>query len=89
VKIDNSVDPKRAAVTAAVMFVLVTSFVMGMSSPLASQGARGIGGIEGFTRLETFGDNAWVKVLVDPKSREVFSYQAQIVPADRVAVPAP
>ena len=46
-KIDNSVDPKRAAVTAAVMFVLVTSFVMGMSSPLASQGARGIGGIEG------------------------------------------
>jgi len=47
VKIDNSVDPKRAAVTAAVMFVLVTSFVMGMSSPLASQGARGIGGIEG------------------------------------------
>jgi hypothetical protein len=47
VKIDNLVDPKRAAVTAAVMFVLVTSFVMRMSSPLASQGARGIGGIEG------------------------------------------
>ena len=46
-KIDNSVDPKRAAVTAAIMFVLVTSFVMGLSSPLASQGARGIGGIEG------------------------------------------
>jgi hypothetical protein len=30
-----------------------------------------------------------VKVLVDPKSREVFAYQAQIVPANRVAVPAP
>jgi hypothetical protein len=54
--------------------------------------------LENFTRLETFGDNAsaitltndvqWVKVLVDPKSREVFSYQAQIVPANRVAVPA-
>jgi len=55
--------------------------------------------LENFTRVETFGDNAsnvtltndvqWVKVLVDPKSREVFSYQAQIVPANRVAVPAP
>ncbi|MFO0688648.1 MAG: hypothetical protein U0900_08065 [Myxococcota bacterium] len=53
--------------------------------------------LENFTRIETFGDNAgngnndvqWVKVLVDPKSREVFAYQAQIVPANRVAVPAP
>jgi len=54
--------------------------------------------LENFTRVETFGDNAspvtltndvqWVKVLVDPKSREVFAYQAQIVPANRVAVPA-
>ncbi len=55
--------------------------------------------LENFTRVETFGDNAtavtrtndvqWVKVLVDPGSREVFAYQAQIVPANRVAVPAP
>ena len=53
--------------------------------------------LENFTRIETFGDNAangnndvnWVKVSVDPKSREVFSYQAMIVPANRVAVPAP
>ncbi len=53
--------------------------------------------LENFTRVETFGDNQangnndvnWLKVLVDPKSREVFSYQAQIVPANRVAVPAP
>jgi hypothetical protein len=55
--------------------------------------------LENFTRVETFGDNAsnvtltndvqWVKVLVDPNSREVFAYQAQIVPANRVAVPAP
>jgi hypothetical protein len=55
--------------------------------------------LENFTRVETFGDNAngvtlsndvqWVKVFVDPKSREVFSYQAQIVPGNRVAVPAP
>jgi hypothetical protein len=53
--------------------------------------------LENFTRVETFGDHQengtndvqWLKVLVDPKSREVFSYQAQIVPANRVAVPAP
>jgi hypothetical protein len=60
--------------------------------------------LENFTRVETFGDNAsktipsdpkdtndvqWVKVIVNPTSREVFSYQAQIVPGNRVAVPAP
>lgn len=51
--------------------------------------------LENFTRVETFGNNAqngtndvqWLKVLVDPKSREVFAYQNQIVPANRVAVP--
>lgn len=51
--------------------------------------------LENFTRVETFGDNAqngnndvqWVKVFVDPRSREVFSYQPQIVPNNRVAVP--
>jgi hypothetical protein len=53
--------------------------------------------LENFTRVETFGDNQgngnndvqWLKVLVDARTREVFSYQAQIVPANRVAVPAP
>jgi hypothetical protein len=53
--------------------------------------------LENFTRVETFGDNQangtndvnWIKVSVDPRSREVFSYQAQIVPNNRVAVPAP
>jgi hypothetical protein len=58
---------------------------------LNAQGQR----LENFTRVETFGDhqengindNHWLKVLVDPKSREVFSYQPQIVPANRVAVP--
>ena len=47
--------------------------------------------------METFGDNQangtndvnWLKVTVDPRGREVFSYQAQIVPGNRVAVPAP
>jgi hypothetical protein len=60
---------------------------------LDDQGRR----LENFTRVETFGDNQangtndvqWLKVIVDPQSREVFSYQAQIVPANRVAVPAP
>ncbi|WP_242072067.1 hypothetical protein [Nostoc sp. FACHB-110] len=60
---------------------------------LDSQGRR----LENFTRVETFGDNQangtndvqWVKVTVDPSSREVFSYQPQIVPGNRVAVPAP
>ena len=53
--------------------------------------------LENFTRVETFGDNQangtndvnWLKVTVDPHSREVFSYQPQIVPGNRVAVPAP
>jgi hypothetical protein len=60
---------------------------------LDSQGRR----LENFTRVETFGDNQangnndvhWVKVFVDARSREVFTYQPQIVPANRTAVPAP
>ncbi len=60
---------------------------------LDAQGRR----LENFTRVETFGDNQangtndvqWVKVLVDPGGREVFSYQPQLVPVNRVAVPAP
>ncbi len=58
-----------------------------------AQGRR----VENFTRVETFGDHEenqdndvhWLKVTVDPRSREVFSYQPQIVPANRTAVPAP
>ncbi len=53
--------------------------------------------LENFTRVETFGDHEkngnndvnWLKVEVDPGSREVFAFQPQIVPANRVAVPAP
>jgi hypothetical protein len=60
---------------------------------LDAQGRR----LENFTRVETFGDNQangtndvnWIKVKVDPRSREVFSFQSQIVPGNRVAVPAP
>ncbi len=60
---------------------------------LDAQGRR----LENFTRVETFGDNQangtndvnWIKVRVDARSREVFSYQPIIVPGNRVAVPAP
>ncbi len=53
--------------------------------------------LENFTRVETFGDHQengnndvhWLKVIVDPRSREVFAYQTQIVPGNRTAVPAP
>jgi hypothetical protein len=53
--------------------------------------------LENFTRVETFGDHQengnndvhWLKVTVDASSREVFSYQPQIVPGNRTAVPAP
>ena len=53
--------------------------------------------LENFTRVETFGNNPangtndvqWVKVVVDVKSHEVFSYEPQIVPGNRVAVPQP
>ena len=53
--------------------------------------------LENFTRVETYGDNQangtndvnWLKVNVDSRSREVFSYQPQVVPGNRVAVSAP
>jgi hypothetical protein len=36
----------------------------------------------------TWDDNGvhWVKALVDPQSRDVFAFQAEIVPANRIAV---
>ncbi|MGE3513358.1 MAG: hypothetical protein AB7N65_31245 [Vicinamibacterales bacterium] len=60
---------------------------------LDEQGRR----VETFMRIETFGNNPangtndvqWVKVLVDPRSREVFAVQPQVVPGNRVAVPVP
>jgi hypothetical protein len=60
---------------------------------LDEQGRR----LENFTRVETFGDSAangnndvhWLKIAVTPQSREVFSYQPQIVPSNRTAVPIP
>jgi hypothetical protein len=53
--------------------------------------------LENFTRVETYGDNQgngnndvnWLRVVVDGRSREVFSYQPQVVPGNRTAVPMP
>jgi hypothetical protein len=77
-----------------VVLVYGDSHYFRIDKPLVdAQGRR----LENFTRVETFGDNAanglndvhWVKVLVDPSSRDVFAFQPQIVPANRVAVPGP
>jgi hypothetical protein len=46
--------------------------------------------VQNFTRVETFGDHAetnnndvqWVRVDVDPRTRGVFSFQPQIIPAN-------
>jgi hypothetical protein len=87
----------RAEVTAfrkPVAYVHGDSHFFRVDKPfLDAQGRR----LENFTRVETFGNNAangnndvqWVKVTVDPRSREVFSYTPVIVPANRVAVVAP
>jgi hypothetical protein len=75
-----------------VVYVHGDSHYFRVDKPLLdAQGRR----LENFTRVETFGDNQangnndvhWVKALVDPHSRDVFAFQAQIVPANRVAVP--
>jgi hypothetical protein len=75
-----------------VAYVHGDSHYMRIDRPFTdSQGRR----LENFTRVETFGDHQengtndvnWLKVTVNPRSREVFSYQAQIVPGNRVAVP--
>jgi hypothetical protein len=77
-----------------VVYVHGDSHYMRVDKPfLDAQGRR----LENFTRVETFGDNQqngtndvhWIKVNVDPRSRDVFSFQTKIVPANRVAVPAP
>jgi hypothetical protein len=57
---------------------------------LDSKGQR----IANFTRVETFGDHQengindcnWLKVFVNPGGREVFTYQQQIVPANKVVL---
>jgi hypothetical protein len=77
-----------------VVYVHGDSHYFRIDKPLQDAAGRRL---ENFTRVETFGDNQangvndvqWVKALVDPHSRDVFAFQPQIVPANRVAVPAP
>jgi hypothetical protein len=77
-----------------VVYVHGDSHYFRVDKPLQDSAGRTL---ENFTRVETFGDNApngnnavhWVKALVDTNSRDVFAFQAQIVPANRVAVPSP
>ncbi len=74
-----------------VVYVHGDSHYLRVDKPLLdSTGKR----VTNFTRVETFGDNApnlgdvnWLKVNVDPSSREVFSYEPQIVNRDPVLVP--
>jgi hypothetical protein len=68
-----------------------------ISASTSHSWTRRAGASENFTRVETFGNNQangnndvqWLKVIVDAGSREVFSYQPQIVPGNRTAVPPP
>jgi hypothetical protein len=77
-----------------VVYVHGDSHYFRVDKPLLDEQGRRL---ENFTRVETFGDNAatglndvqWVKALVDPHSRDVFAFQAQIVPGNRTAVPSP
>jgi hypothetical protein len=77
-----------------VAFVHGDSHYFRIDKPLVDAAGRRL---ENFTRVETFGDNQqngnndvhWIKVLVNARSRDVFAYQPQIVPANRIAVPAP
>jgi hypothetical protein len=89
----TAIRDETTAFTRPVVYVHGDSHYFRVDKPLQdAQGRR----LENFTRVETFGDNAangtndvnWLKVTVDPSSREVFSYEPQIVPANRVAVPA-
>jgi hypothetical protein len=73
-----------------VAYVHGDSHYLRIDKPLLdTQGRR----IENFTRVETFGDHQdqgtndvnWLKVLVDPSSRDVFAFEPEIVPANTAA----
>lgn len=70
-----------------VAYVNGDSHYMRIDKPLLDVNGKRI---ESFTRVETFGDNQtpagntndvqWLKVLVDPRSRDVFAFQPHVVP---------
>jgi hypothetical protein len=67
-----------------VVYVHGDSHYFRVDKPLQTSTGRRV---ENFTRVETFGDNVqngnndvhWVKALVDPNSRDVFAFQAEMV----------
>jgi hypothetical protein len=71
-----------------VVYVHGDSHYFKVDRPLVDANGRRI---EDFTRVETFGDNQgfgddevnWVKVLVDPQSRDVFAFEPEVVPANQ------
>jgi hypothetical protein len=77
-----------------VAYVHGDSHYFRIDKPLQDSAGRRL---ENFTRVETFGDHQengnndvhWLKVTINPRSREVFSYQPQIVPGNRTAVATP
>lgn len=77
-----------------VAYVHGDSHYFRVDKPFLDAGGRRL---ETFMRVETFGDNPsngnndvhWLKVLIDPASREVFAWQPQIVPGNRTAVQLP
>ncbi len=74
--------------TRPVAYVNGDSHYFRIDKPLQDASGRRV---ENFTRVETFGDNQgngnqdvnWLKVLVDPESRDVFAFEPQIVPANQ------
>ncbi len=90
----TAVRDEATAFERPVVYVHGDSHYFRVDKPLLNaSGAR----LENFTRLETFGDHQengvndmhWVRVLVDPSTRDVFAFQEQIVPGNRTAVPNP
>jgi len=74
-----------------VAYVHGDSHYFRIDKPLLDRGGKRV---TNFTRVETFGDHQpflgdvnWLKVNVDPSSREVFSYEPQIVNRDPGLVP--
>jgi hypothetical protein len=62
-----------------VVYVHGDTHVFRVDKPLFSSTSRR--SVENFTRVETIGypDTHWVRAIVDPQDRNVFSFRAEIV----------
>ena len=63
-----------------ITFIHGDTHLFRISKPLLSQKTKRFFG--NFTRVETFGgpDSHWVRVIVDPKDPQLFSYRQEIIP---------